>query len=126
VVLGYPGMWLKDPATGVDWVHAVHGEQGLRLHRPVPPEGEVIGRTRVSQIIDKGPVRTVHELPTRAADHCVDFATQSRCNHSACVFHHRFTPGRDHPHRALGRRQGRFVPRPRRAALTDHCLFLSG
>jgi hypothetical protein len=37
VVLGYPGMWLKDPATGVDWVRLVHGEQGLRLHRPVPP-----------------------------------------------------------------------------------------
>ena len=48
VVLGYPGMWLKNPATGVDWVRLVHGEQGLRLHRPVPSEGEVIGRTRVS------------------------------------------------------------------------------
>lgn len=120
VVLGYPGMWLKDPATGVDWVRLVHGEQGLRLHRPVPPEGEVIGRTRVSQIIDKGvgkgaliyteravldaasgallatltsttfcradggfggpagSVKTVHELPARAADHSVDFATQPR------------------------------------------------
>ena len=120
VVLGYPGMWLKDPATGVDWVRLVHGEQGLRLHRPVPPEGEVIGRTRVSQIIDKGPdkgaliytertvtdaasgellatltsttfcradggfggpagpVKTVHELPTRAPDHSDDFATQPR------------------------------------------------
>jgi acyl dehydratase len=113
-------MWLKDPATGVDWVRLVHGEQGLRLHCPIPPEGEVIGRTRVSQIIDKGPgkgaliytertvldaasgellatltsttfcradggfggptgpVKTVHELPTRAADHSVDFATQPR------------------------------------------------
>lgn len=55
VVLGYPGMWLKDPATGVDWVRLVHGEQGLRLHRPIPAEGEVIGRTRVCNIIDKGP-----------------------------------------------------------------------
>lgn len=54
VVLGYPGMWLKDPATGVDWVRLVHGEQGLKLHRPIPVEGEVIGRTRVSGIIDKG------------------------------------------------------------------------
>ncbi len=55
VVLGYPGMWLKEPGTGVDWVRLVHGEQGLRLHRPVPPEGEVIGRTRVTGIVDKGP-----------------------------------------------------------------------
>jgi acyl dehydratase len=54
VVLGYPGMWLKDPATGVDWVRLVHGEQGLRLHRPIPAEGEVIGRTKVTGIVDKG------------------------------------------------------------------------
>ena len=120
VVLGYPGMWLKEPDTGVDWVRLVHGEQGLRLHRPVPPEGEVIGRTRVTGIVDKGPgkgaliytertvldaasgeplatltsttfcradggfggpagpVKAAHELPERASDHGVDFATQPR------------------------------------------------
>jgi len=120
VVLGYPGMWLKDPATGVDWVRLVHGEQGLKLHRPIPAEGDVIGRTRVTGIIDKGqgkgaliytersvvdaasgdllatltsttfcradggfggpsgPVKSVHELPTRAPDHSTDFATQPR------------------------------------------------
>lgn len=55
VVLGYPGFWLKDEATGVDWVRVVHGEQGLRLHRPIPVVGEVIGRTRVTEIVDKGP-----------------------------------------------------------------------
>lgn len=55
LVLGYPGFWLKDPGTGVDWVRVVHGEQGVRLHRPIPAEGEVIGRTRVTGIVDKGP-----------------------------------------------------------------------
>jgi len=120
VVLGYPGMWLKNPETGVDWVRLVHGEQGLKLHRPIPAEGEVIGRTRVTGIIDKGPgkgaliytersvvdaasgdllatlssttfcradggfggpsgpVKSVHELPTRDLDHSCDFATQPR------------------------------------------------
>ena len=29
VVLGYPGMWLKEPATGIDAVRLVHGEQSL-------------------------------------------------------------------------------------------------
>lgn len=53
-VLGYPGFWLKDPQTGVDWRRVVHGEQGLVLHRALPPEGAVIGRTRVTEIIDKG------------------------------------------------------------------------
>ncbi len=69
LILGYPGFWLKEPGTGVDWVRVVHGEQGLRLHRPLPPEGEVIGRTRVTGIVDKGPgkgallyqERTVHD-----------------------------------------------------------------
>ena len=55
VVLGYPGFWMKDPATGVDWVRLVHAEQGLRLHRPLPVSGEVIGRSRVVGINDKGP-----------------------------------------------------------------------
>jgi acyl dehydratase len=54
VVLGYPGFWLNDPATGVDCVRLVHGEQGLRIHRLPPPEGEVIGTTRVTGIVDKG------------------------------------------------------------------------
>ena len=54
VILGYPGGWLRDPRTGVDWKQVLHGEQELHLHRPLPPEGEVVGRTRVEEIIDKG------------------------------------------------------------------------
>lgn len=54
VVLGYPGFWLKDPATGVDWRKVLHGEQGLLLHEPLPAAGTVIGRTRVTEIVDKG------------------------------------------------------------------------
>jgi acyl dehydratase len=54
VVLGYPGFWLKNPETGVDWRKVLHGEQGLILHKPLPASGTVIGRTRVTDIIDKG------------------------------------------------------------------------
>lgn len=54
VVLGYPGFWLKDPASGVDWRKVLHGEQGLVLHRPLPASGTVIGRSRVTEIVDKG------------------------------------------------------------------------
>lgn len=71
-VLGFPGFWLKDPGTGVDWVRVVHGEQGLRLHRPIPVEGEVVGRTRITGIVDKGPgkgalvfqERVIHDMAT--------------------------------------------------------------
>jgi len=54
VVLGIPGFWLQNPDTGIDWVKILHGEQSLRIDRPLPPQGTVIGRTRVSAIIDKG------------------------------------------------------------------------
>ena len=54
VVLGYPGFWLKDPETGVDWRKLLHGEQGVILHKPLPAAGTVIGRTRVTEIVDKG------------------------------------------------------------------------
>ena len=53
-VLGWPGFWVRDLATGIDWVKVVAGEQGLVLHRPLTRRGTVIGRTRVTEIIDKG------------------------------------------------------------------------
>lgn len=54
VVLGYPGFWVKDPASGIDWVKIVHGEQALRIHRPIPACATVIGRTRIKALVDKG------------------------------------------------------------------------
>ena len=53
-VLGQPGFWLGDPRTGVDAVRLVHGEQSIVLHRPLPVAGEVVGRTRVTGLVDKG------------------------------------------------------------------------
>src|SRR5215211_6893372 len=54
-VLGWPGFWARDLDTGIDWVNLVAGEQGVVLHRPLAPRGTVVGRTRVTEIIDKGP-----------------------------------------------------------------------
>jgi len=54
VVLAGPGFWVRDPESGVDWQKVLHGEQGLRLHRPLPPAATVIGRTKVVDILDKG------------------------------------------------------------------------
>jgi acyl dehydratase len=54
VVLGYPGFWLGNPATGVDAVKLVHGEQSIELHAALPVEGEIIGRTTVTGLVDKG------------------------------------------------------------------------
>ena len=54
VVLGYPGFWMKNPEAGINWVKLVHGEQRLTMHRPIPAKGRVIGRSRISHVIDKG------------------------------------------------------------------------
>ncbi|MGG5823027.1 MaoC/PaaZ C-terminal domain-containing protein [Falsiroseomonas sp. HW251] len=54
VVLGYPGFWLGNPATGVDALRLVHGEQAVTIHAPLPVEGEVIGRSRVTGLVDRG------------------------------------------------------------------------
>jgi acyl dehydratase len=55
VVLGWPGFWPRDLDSGIDWVKLVAGEQGLVLHRPLAPSGSIVSRTRVTEIIDKGP-----------------------------------------------------------------------
>jgi acyl dehydratase len=52
--LGYPGFWIRDYPTGIDWVRIVNGEQAVTLHRPLAPAGTVIGRTRILDVIDKG------------------------------------------------------------------------
>jgi acyl dehydratase len=54
VVLAHPGFWAANPATGIDAVKVVHGEQRITLHHPLPVEGEVVGRTRVTGLVDKG------------------------------------------------------------------------
>lgn len=54
VVLGGPGPWMTDPRTGIDWIKSLHGEQGLKIYRPLPASGDVIGRNRVVDVIDKG------------------------------------------------------------------------
>lgn len=54
VVLGYPGFWVRDPRTGIDWIKVVHGEQRLAMHAPLPASGVIIGRSRNTHVVDKG------------------------------------------------------------------------
>jgi len=54
VMQGYAAYWLRRPEIGVIWAKVVHGEQGLVLHQPVAPQGTVIGRTRILDVVDKG------------------------------------------------------------------------
>lgn len=54
VVLGYPGFWLKEPDTGLDWKAVLHMDQEIVLHRPLASQASVLGRTQVEEIFDKG------------------------------------------------------------------------
>lgn len=53
-VLAYPGFWARERDTGIDWKRLVHAEQAITLHAPLPVEGLVVGRNRVSGLWDKG------------------------------------------------------------------------
>jgi acyl dehydratase len=53
-VLGTPGFWWKDERTGVDWVKLVHGEQSLRIIKPLPAAAAIVSSNRVVSITDKG------------------------------------------------------------------------
>jgi acyl dehydratase len=54
IILGYPGPWHAQGDTGITRSHVVHGEQGFRIAKPLPVEGEVTGKTRVTGVVDKG------------------------------------------------------------------------
>jgi acyl dehydratase len=53
VVLGWPGR-MTDPAFGIDERLVVAGDLKVVLHRPLTPEGRLISRPRIKEVIDKG------------------------------------------------------------------------
>jgi acyl dehydratase len=52
-VLGWMGR-LTDPEFGIDHRLVVHADLKVTLHRPLQPEGKLIGRSRIRDVIDKG------------------------------------------------------------------------
>lgn len=53
-VLAYPGLWAREPDTGLDWERVLHAEQGVDFLKPLPARGAVVARTRVTGLVDKG------------------------------------------------------------------------
>ncbi|MTE01716.1 3-alpha,7-alpha,12-alpha-trihydroxy-5-beta-cholest-24-enoyl-CoA hydratase [Paracoccus sp. YIM 132242] len=54
VVLGETMDWVHDPGLGIDVSQCLHGEERVILHRPLAPEGRVVGQTRITGLADKG------------------------------------------------------------------------
>lgn len=68
MVLGYPGFFWRDPAYGVDWKRLLHGETSLELAGPLPVEGEVLGRTTIDEVLDKGADKGAVVLSSRTIE----------------------------------------------------------
>jgi acyl dehydratase len=54
IILGYPGPWHAAGDTGITRSHVVHGEQGFVIHKPLPVEGAITGKSRIVAVLDKG------------------------------------------------------------------------
>ena len=55
IVLAASSGWTaKRPEVGITSSHTVHGEQGFRILKPLPVEGDLLGKTRVTSVVDKG------------------------------------------------------------------------
>ena len=53
-VIGQSGSLVRARNTGINWVMVVNGEQSFTLNRPLTGEGDVVGHTRIVEVIDKG------------------------------------------------------------------------
>jgi len=56
-IMGYPGFWLREPALEVDWVKLLHGEHFYQVFAPLPVQGKLIAKHKVTGVADKGPGR---------------------------------------------------------------------
>lgn len=53
--LSSPGMWIRDPALGVDFARLVHVEQDVTFHRALPTSATVSATPRIASLTDRGP-----------------------------------------------------------------------
>ena len=54
-VLVIPGMWLDEPALGINFLKVLYGEQGVIFERPLKPTATIRGEYEVLGVEDKGP-----------------------------------------------------------------------
>jgi acyl dehydratase len=54
VVLGWPGIWHRNPQTGIDWVRQLHAEQRFEIHKPLETSDAIRTHHRIHSVEDKG------------------------------------------------------------------------
>ncbi len=68
IVIGHPGNWMADPATGITRTMVVHGAQRLSTYRELPVGGTVVSTNKVVAIWDKGEKGAVMDLRRETFD----------------------------------------------------------
>lgn len=53
-VLASSGFLSRIPELGITWQKVLHGEQSMTLHMALPSQGDLIGYTRITGVVDKG------------------------------------------------------------------------
>lgn len=54
VTLGWPPLWIAEPAMEISWPRVLHGEQRFELHRSLPLGATIRASHRVRAVADKG------------------------------------------------------------------------
>jgi len=57
VTLASPGLWVKEPALGINWVKLVHSAQEAEFFAPLPVKADVVGSARIASLHDRGAER---------------------------------------------------------------------
>lgn len=69
VTLCSPGMWIREPAFGVDFRRLVHSAQTARFHALLPAAARVVGTAKVLSVQDRGEGRgAIVELERQIRD----------------------------------------------------------
>ncbi len=56
------GKLLIELSRQVEGFRFLHGEQGIRLYRPIPPEGRIMAASRIADVYDKGKAAVIRFL----------------------------------------------------------------
>ncbi len=55
MIIKYPGFWMKEDRYGFEWQKALHAEESIKIHSPLPLEGQIYGKTVIEDVVDRGP-----------------------------------------------------------------------
>jgi len=64
-------------AVELDVARLLHGEQGIEIHRPLPPEAELVMTSRISEVWDKGKAAVIGIEADFSDDEGLVFSTRS-------------------------------------------------